>query len=177
MPPAPIGCEYNHKAWYRYGLGRALCTRRVSDLGSTRATASTSSLFGLPNAALFAIVTRGVFLIRLVFHDPSPVITRSLLPSGTPQIGVGLGRPSLVNVVSSRYFDLMMSWKLAATLLFISASPRSRPAAQPGQQVAESTFRDVSRWQARGARSGRPGPSHRAAHGTHAPCSRRLWRR
>ena len=35
----------------------------------------------------------------------------------------------------------------------------------------------ISRWQARGARSGRPDPSHRAAHGTPAPCSRRRSRR
>src|ERR1700758_276535 len=77
---------------------------------------STASLFGLPSAVLRAIVTRGVFLIRLVFHDPSSVITKSLSPSGTPQIGVGLGRPSLVNVVKSRYLDLMTSWKLGATL-------------------------------------------------------------
>jgi hypothetical protein len=63
----------------------------------------------LPNAALLAIVTLGVLLIRFVFHDPSSVMTSSLSPSGTPQIGVGLGRPSLVNVVNSRYLDLMTS--------------------------------------------------------------------
>jgi hypothetical protein len=34
----------------------------------------------------------------------------------------------------------------------------------------------ISRWQARGARSGRPDPSHRGAHGTTAPYSRRLSR-
>jgi hypothetical protein len=28
---------------------------------------------GLPSAALFAIMTLGVLLIRLVFHDPSSV--------------------------------------------------------------------------------------------------------
>ena len=43
-------------------------------------------------------------------------MTRSLPPSGTPQIGVGLGRPSLVNVVKSRYLDWMTSMKLGATL-------------------------------------------------------------
>jgi hypothetical protein len=59
---------------------------------------------GLPNAALLAIVTRGVLLIRFVFHDPSSVMTSSLSPSGTTQIGVGLGWPSLVNVVNSKYF-------------------------------------------------------------------------
>ncbi|SHU75325.1 Uncharacterised protein [Mycobacteroides abscessus subsp. abscessus] len=43
--------------------------------------------------------------MRLVFHDPSSVMISSLSPSGTPHTGVGLGLPSLVNVVSSRYFS------------------------------------------------------------------------
>src|ERR1700741_1236423 len=81
---------------------------------------STASLFGLPNAALLAIVTLGVLLIRLVFHDPSSVITRSLSPSGTPPMGVGLGRPSLVKVVNSRYLDVITSLKLGATSDFAS---------------------------------------------------------
>jgi hypothetical protein len=50
-------------------------------LGRTRATASTSSLFGLPNAALLAIVTLGVLLIRFVFHDPSSAIYICPLPA------------------------------------------------------------------------------------------------
>ena len=64
---------------------------------------STGSLLGLPNDPLLAIVTRGVLLIRLTFQEPSSVMTRSLSPSGTPQIAVGFGRPSLVKVVRSRY--------------------------------------------------------------------------
>ncbi len=80
-------------------------TRRVSDSGSIRATASTGSPFTLPSTPHFWIVTRGVLLMRLVFHDPLSVLITSLSPSGTPQIGVGLGLPSLVNVVSNRYFS------------------------------------------------------------------------
>ena len=38
------------------------------------------------------------------------------LPSGTPQTGVGLGLPSLVNVVSSRYFAWSTSLNVGATL-------------------------------------------------------------
>ena len=80
-------------------------TRRVSDFGRLRATASTGSPLGLPRTPHFWIVTRGVLLIRLVFQEPSSVLINSLSPSGTPHTVVGLGRPSLVNVVSSRYFS------------------------------------------------------------------------
>ena len=70
-----------------------------------RATASTGSPLALPSAPAFWMVTRGVLLIRLVFQDPSSVMISSLSPSGTPHTVVGLGLPSLVKVVSSRYFS------------------------------------------------------------------------
>ena len=53
--------------------------------------------------------------MRLVFHDPSSVITTIRSPSGTPQMAVGLGLPSLVNVVSSMYLDLATSAKVSGT--------------------------------------------------------------
>ena len=59
---------------------------------------------GLPSTPLFWMVTRGVLLIRLVFQEPASVLITSLSPSGTPHTVVGFGRPSLVKVVSSRYF-------------------------------------------------------------------------
>ena len=61
------------------------------------------------------MVTRGVLRIRFVFQEPSSVMTNSLSPSATPQTGVGFGLPSLVNVVSSRYFELATLSKLSAT--------------------------------------------------------------
>jgi hypothetical protein len=60
---------------------------------------------GLPKGEHFWMVTRAVLSIRLVFQEPSSVLINSLSPSGTPHTGVGLGRPSLVNVVNSRYFS------------------------------------------------------------------------
>ena len=80
-------------------------TFRVSDFGRLRATASTGSPLTLPSTPHFWMVTRGVLLMRLVFHDPSSVLINSLPPEGTPHTGVGLGLPSLVNVVKSRYFS------------------------------------------------------------------------
>src|SRR5690242_6546580 len=92
-------------------------TRLVSDLGRLRATASTGSPLILPSAPHFWIVTRGVFLIRLVFHEPSSVLMSSLPSCGTPQTGVGLGRPSFVKVVSSRYFSRYTSSNVGAMAL------------------------------------------------------------
>src|SRR5690349_4537975 len=80
-------------------------TRRVSDFGRLRATASTGSPLTFPSTPHFWMVTRGVLLMRLVFHDPSSVLISSLPSCGTPHTGVGFGRPSLVKVVSSRYFS------------------------------------------------------------------------
>ena len=71
-------------------------TRLVSDFDSIRATASTGSPLTLPKMPHFWMVTRGVMLMRLVFHEPSSVMTNGLSPSGTPQTVVGFGRPSLV---------------------------------------------------------------------------------
>ena len=47
---------------------------------------------------------------------PRPVVggDQQLVPSWTPQTGVGLGRPSLVNVVSSRYFAWATSSNVSA---------------------------------------------------------------
>ena len=63
-----------------------------------------------------AIVTRGVLRIRLTFHDFSSVMTSSRSPSTAAQIGVGLGRPSLVNVVSRMYCALARSAKVGVTV-------------------------------------------------------------
>ena len=103
-PPRKIACGIHHHACHQKRLVTMSNTRRVSDFGSFRATASTGSPLSLPSTPHFWMVTRGVLLMRLVFHEPSSVLINSLSPSGTPHTGVGLGRPSLVNVVSSRYF-------------------------------------------------------------------------
>src|ERR1700755_2405283 len=103
MPPRMIACGIHHHACHQYFLVTISNTRRFSDFGRFLATASTGSPFGLPRAPDFWIVTRGGLLMRLVFHDPSSVEISSLLPSRTPQTGVGFGLPSLVKVVSSRY--------------------------------------------------------------------------
>jgi hypothetical protein len=91
-------------------------TLRFSDFGRLRAIASTGSPLGLPRAVDFWIVTRGVLLIRLVFHEPSSVEISSLSPSRTPHTVVGLALPSLVNVVSNRYLESATSWKVFAML-------------------------------------------------------------
>jgi hypothetical protein len=54
-------------------------------------------------------VTRGLLGIRLTFQAFFSVINRAASPSGTTQIGVGLGRPSLVNVVGETYLALVTS--------------------------------------------------------------------
>src|SRR5689334_20433104 len=113
MPPRTIACGTHHHACHQYFLVTMSKTRRFSDLGRFLATACTGSPLGLPRALDFWMVTRGVFLIRLVFHDPSSVEISSLSPSRTPHTGVGLGLPSLVNVVSSRYFESAMSWNVS----------------------------------------------------------------
>ena len=46
------------------------------------------------------MVTRGVLRIRLTFHDFSWLIATRPSPRGAAQMAVGLGVPSLVNVVS-----------------------------------------------------------------------------
>ena len=61
------------------------------------------------------MVTRGVLLIRLVFHDPASVLTSSLPSSGTAQMGVGLGLPSLVKVVNRMYLDSATSSNVTGT--------------------------------------------------------------
>src|SRR5436309_5190311 len=79
------------------------------------AVPSTASLVGRPRMVQVAMVTRGVFRIRLTFHDFASVITSSRSPSTAVQIGVGLGRPSLVKVVSRMYCDLARSAKVGVT--------------------------------------------------------------
>src|ERR1700730_6275433 len=98
-----------------YRLPIASYTSPVCDLSRMVAVASVASLFGLPRTSHTASVTRGVLRIRLTFHEPSSVMTSSRSPSGAAQIGVGLGRPSLVNVVNRRYFALETSSKVGAT--------------------------------------------------------------
>src|SRR5689334_23689011 len=82
------------------------------------AVPSTASLVGRPFMVQVASVTRGVLRIRLTFHDFSWVMTRSRSPrclSRAAQIGVGLGLPSLVNVVSRMYCALARSAKVGVT--------------------------------------------------------------
>src|SRR6476661_7771408 len=73
------------------------------------AVASTGSPLGLPVRSHLAMVTRGVFRMRLIFQDCSWVITTRPSPEGAAQMAVGLGLPSLVNVVSRMYSDLAIS--------------------------------------------------------------------
>ena len=66
-----------------------------------------------------ASVTRGVLRIRLTFQDFPSVMTSSRSPlslSKAAQIGVGLGRPSLVKVVSRMYCALASSAKVGVTV-------------------------------------------------------------
>src|SRR6476661_3023909 len=84
MPPRKIACGIHHHACHQYRLVTFSKTSRVSDSGRIRATASTGSPMALPSAPALWMVTRGVFLIRLVFQDPSSVMISSLSPSGTP---------------------------------------------------------------------------------------------
>ena len=51
------------------------------------------------------MVTRGVLRMRLTFQDCSWVIATRPSPRGAAQMAVGLGLPSLVNVVSRMYSD------------------------------------------------------------------------
>src|ERR1700722_18449913 len=79
------------------------------------AVASRASLFGFPCMSQIASVTRGVLRIRLTFHDFPWVIISRRSPSLAAQIAVGLGRPSLVKVVSRTYCALATSAKVGAT--------------------------------------------------------------
>src|SRR5215213_11122392 len=91
------------------------------------ATASTASPLGLPTRSHSAIVTRGVLRMRLTFHDDSWVMTTRPSPLGAAQIAVGLGRPSLVNVVSRTYSLFATSAKVTGTSANLAAfSPRGR---------------------------------------------------
>src|ERR1700692_2840439 len=63
-----------------------------------------------------ANVTRGVLRIRLTFQELPTVITSRRSPSTAAQIGVGLGRPSLVKVVNRRYCALARSAKVGVTV-------------------------------------------------------------
>jgi hypothetical protein len=56
-----------------------------------------------------------VLRIRLTFQDFPSLMTSRRSPSGAAQIGVGLGRPSLVKVVSRTYCALATSAKLGVT--------------------------------------------------------------
>src|SRR5260370_1410146 len=98
-----------------YRLLTARCTAVASDLSRILATASIESLFGLPRGSQIARVTRGVLRIRLTFHGVSWVMTSNRSPSGAAQMAVGLGLPSLVNVVSRMYSDFATSAKVAGT--------------------------------------------------------------
>ena len=76
------------------------------------AVASMASLFLRPRISQTASVTREVLRIRLTFHAFSSLMTSRRSPSEAAQTGVGLGRPSLVKVVSRTYCALAMSAKL-----------------------------------------------------------------
>ena len=95
------------------------------DVGVPRmvATASTGSPLTLPVRSHSAMVTRGVLRMRLTFHESLPVITRARSPSAAIQIAVGLGLPSLVNVVSETYWDLITSAKLGAITTNLAELP------------------------------------------------------
>src|SRR6185312_3632425 len=84
------------------------------------AVPSTASLVGRPFIVQVASVTRGVLRIHLTFHDFSWVMTRSRSFSRSfskaAQIGVGLGLPSLVKVVSRMYCALARSAKVGVTV-------------------------------------------------------------
>ena len=75
-------------------------TASGSDLPRTRATPRPIHPSGLPRGPHSASVTRGVLRMRLAFHDSSSVMTSSRRRRARAQIAVGLGLPSLVNVVS-----------------------------------------------------------------------------
>ena len=77
---------------------------------------STASLVGRPPMVQVASVTRGVLRIRLTFHELPWVITNSRSWSTAAQIGVGLGRPSLVKVVSRMYWALARSANVGFTM-------------------------------------------------------------
>src|SRR6516165_873869 len=89
------------------------------------AVPSTGSLVGRPRMLQVASVTRGVLRIRLTFQDFDSVMTSSRSPSAAAQIGTGLGLPSLVKVVSKKYWDLAGSAKVGVTLPHL---PRERTA-------------------------------------------------
>ncbi|KDE97353.1 hypothetical protein Y900_000015 [Mycolicibacterium aromaticivorans JS19b1 = JCM 16368] len=84
--------------------------------------------------------------IRFTFQDTRSVMTSIRSPSGTPQMAVGLGLPSLVNVVSSRYFDWATSWKVGAWVRRpqFQADVARAAAAQLGEEIehfASSPYR------------------------------------
>src|ERR1700751_1767582 len=81
------------------------------------AVPSTGTLVGRPRRVQVASVTRGVLRIRLTFHDFSSEITSNRSPSTADQIGVGLGRPSLVKGVSRMYCALARSARVGVTVL------------------------------------------------------------
>src|SRR5690242_4497373 len=89
------------------------------------------------------MVTRGVLLMRLVFHEPSSVEISSLPSSYTPQTVVGFGLPSLVNVVRIRYLDRATSSKVSVINLDSSFDAQTMqigiPAGGPGETGASAT--------------------------------------
>src|SRR6516162_8268316 len=116
MPPRSLLTKLNTLPTMPYRLPIASYTAPVWDLSRIAAVHPTASLVGRPPMVQVASVTRGVLRIRLTFHDFAPVMTSSRSPSAAAQIGTGLGRPSLVKVVSKMYCDLASWAKVGVTL-------------------------------------------------------------
>ena len=105
------------------------------------AVASTASPFGFPRRSHTAMVTRGVLRMRLTFHDFSWVIATRRSPSGAAQIGVGLGLPSLVNVVSRMYSALATSAKVAGMAPNVAAGSALQVALGLQEHLAQAVER------------------------------------
>lgn len=75
----------------------------------------TPALVAQPRTLQVASVIRGLLRIRLTFHAFPADIASSRSPSAAAQMGVGLGRPSLVNVVNRMYFALAKSANVGVT--------------------------------------------------------------
>src|SRR4029077_14660428 len=115
MPPRNLEKTLNVLPSSPYRLPIASYVAPLADLSRIAAVASTASPLTLPLRSHGAMVTRGVLRIRLTFQDFSWVMTTRPSPAGAAQMAVGLGLPSLVNVVSRMYSDFAMSAKVAGT--------------------------------------------------------------
>src|SRR4051794_6167502 len=115
IPPRSFEKRLNVLPRSPYRVPIASYVAPLADLSRIAAVASTASPLGLPVRSHGAMVTRALLRIRLTFHDFSSVMTTNRSPAGAAQMAVGLGRPSLVNVVSRMYSDLATSANVAGT--------------------------------------------------------------